>query len=153
MFDPQMELLLTVLARVLAAEADGSAGVWEEARSALAACGGGEEDLALALELEDREELERLTTAWRSGAQPLPEHDRGVLKRALKAYRKRLKVTLLDAESSLGGGPFSSGRTSDIVGITPPSRYPPPVWRELARQGRLVDSGQGTYELPPEPGR
>jgi hypothetical protein len=34
--------------------------------------------------------------------------------------------------------------------MTPPSRYPPEVWRELARQKRLIAASHGIYELPPE---
>ena len=71
------------------------------------------------------------------------------IKRAMKAYRKSLKVTRLDDESSLGGGDMSSGRQSSIVGIRPPERYPLQVWQELARQNRLVDAGYGTFELGP----
>lgn len=143
-FDPQMELLMTLLSKV------GESVTWDEARSALAACEEApDEELALALELEDSGELQAILDGWTSGERLMTVHDRGVLKRALKAYRKRLKITLLDAESSLGGGVFSSGRRSDIVGITPPSRYPRAVWDELARQKRLIDSGQGVYELPP----
>ena len=71
-----------------------------------------------------------------------------MLKRALKAFRKRLKVTLLDAETSLSGGPMSSGRQSSIVAVTPPDRYPRAVWDELVRQGRLKDARHGMYELP-----
>ncbi|MAB77840.1 MAG: hypothetical protein CMJ89_00680 [Planctomycetes bacterium] len=67
----------------------------------------------------------------------------------MKAYRKRLKLTLLDAESAVGGGPMSGGRTSDIVGITPPDHYPREVWDELVVLGRLVDARYGMYELPP----
>ncbi|MCP3920929.1 MAG: hypothetical protein GY711_35825 [bacterium] len=78
------------------------------------------------------------------------EHDRGVLKRALKAFRKSLKVTLLADESTLGGSAMSGGRKSTIVGIRPPERYPRETWDELVRQGRLKYAGHGTYELPPE---
>lgn len=150
MFDPQMELLFTVLRELLAATPVGSgAENWGSAQAALAACGGDEGELGLALELEDEGELRTILDDWTSGKEHLFLHDRDVLKRALKAYRKRLKVTLLDDQSSLGGGPFSGGRTSDIVGITPPERYPAAVWEELARQERLVHCGLGTYELPP----
>lgn len=69
------------------------------------------------------------------------------LKAALKAFRKRLRLTRLDAESSLGGGPLSGGRDSQIVAITPPNQFPPAVWEELARQGKLKYAGSGTYEL------
>lgn len=148
MFDPQMELLFTVLRGVLG-EPGFPPATWAEAKAALAGCGEVEDDVTLAIELEDEDELRALVDGWLAGKAHLPLHDRDVLKRALKAYRKRLKVTLLDAESSLGGGPFSGGRRSDICGITPPDRYGRAVWQELVRQKRLVDSGQGTYELPP----
>ena len=69
------------------------------------------------------------------------------LKQAMKALKKRLKLTRLDEESSIAGGPMSSGRRSDIVAITPPNQFPPSVWEELVRQGKLKRSGQGTYEL------
>ena len=71
------------------------------------------------------------------------------LKAALKAFKKRLKLTLLDDQSRIGVGPMSSGRPSGIVAITPPDQFPPAVWEELARQGKLKRSGNGLYELPP----
>jgi hypothetical protein len=72
------------------------------------------------------------------------------LKAALEAFKKRLKLTRLDAESGLGGGPLSSGRGSGIVAITPPSQFPPAVWDELIKQGKLKKLGGGTYELVEE---
>ena len=69
------------------------------------------------------------------------------LKKAFKAFRKRLKLTRLDAESNLGGGPLSSGRDSGIVAITPPDQFPQAVWDELVKQGKLKKAGHGTYEL------
>jgi hypothetical protein len=148
MFDPQMELLLTVLVAVVAEPKPGAD--WGQARNALAACEGVEEDVARAVAAQDAPALRAIIGSWMIGKRHLLLHDREVLKRALKAYRKRLKVTVLDAESSIGGGPMSSGRRSQIVGITPPDRYPPPVWQELVRQGRLLDGRRGMYELPPE---
>jgi hypothetical protein len=72
------------------------------------------------------------------------------LKRAYKAFKKKLKLTRLDAESNLGGGPLSSGRGSGIVAITPPHQFPPAVWDELVKQGKLKRAGGGTYELVEE---
>lgn len=69
------------------------------------------------------------------------------LKAALKAFRKRLKLTQLDDQSRIGVGPMSSGRQSGIVAITPPDQFPPAVWEELARQGKLRRAGSGLYEL------
>jgi hypothetical protein len=68
------------------------------------------------------------------------------LKAALKAFKKRLKVTRLDAESSISGGPLSHTRAK-IVAITPPNDYPQTVWDELVRQGKLKKAGRGMYEL------
>ncbi len=70
------------------------------------------------------------------------------LKAALKAFKKRLKLTCLDDQSRIGVGPMSSGRASGIVAITPPDQYPATVWEELARQGKLKRAGSGLYELP-----
>ena len=74
---------------------------------------------------------------------PTPE----VLKRALKAFKKRLKLTRLDQESGLGGGPMSGGRPSGIVAITPPDQYPRKVWDTLVEQGRLKKGAHNQYEL------
>ena len=68
------------------------------------------------------------------------------LKQALKAFRKRLKLTQLDEESKLGGGPLSHNRAR-IVAITPPNQFPPAVWDELVKQGKLKKAGRGMYEL------
>ena len=74
------------------------------------------------------------------------------LKRALKAFKKRLKLTSLDEESSLGRGSFSGGNKG-VYAIQPPNQYPREVWEELCRQGKLRNSGHGMYELPkPERG-
>lgn len=69
------------------------------------------------------------------------------LKAAFKAFKKRLKITRLDAESNIGGGPLSGGRSSDIVAITPPNQFPQTIWDALVKQGKLKYAGHGTYEL------
>ena len=79
-------------------------------------------------------------------ATPTPQD----LKAALKAFKKRLKLTRLDAESNIAGGPLSSGRGSGIVAITPPNQFPPEVWAELVKLGKLKKAGGGTYELVEE---
>ncbi|QDT49605.1 hypothetical protein Pan258_36590 [Symmachiella dynata] len=71
------------------------------------------------------------------------------LKRALKAFKKRLKLTRTDDEARLGYGGMTSGRKSAITGITPPNQYPPAVWQELVKRGKLKHIGQGLYELVP----
>jgi hypothetical protein len=83
-----------------------------------------------------------MSTGEAAGA-PTPQD----LKAAFKAFKKRLKLTRLDAESGLGGGPLSGGKRSEIVAITPPNQFPQAVWDELVRQGKLKKAGHGTYEL------
>ncbi len=80
--------------------------------------------------------------------QPTPEE----LKRAFKAFKKRLKVTRLDAESSIAGGPLSGGRRSDIIAISPPHEFPQAVWDALVKQGKLKPAGRGMYELVEQQG-
>ncbi len=151
MFNPQAELLSHFLAARAAEVAADAANVeaWSAANQALGNLRDVEPDLAAAIEARDPALLQPILEQWASGKRPLPEHDRDLLKRALKAFRKRLRVTLLDAESSLGGGPMSSGRSSGICGVSPPGIYPRAIWLELVRQGRLINAGQGVFELPP----
>ncbi|MFQ5461367.1 MAG: hypothetical protein ACE5E5_01935 [Phycisphaerae bacterium] len=70
------------------------------------------------------------------------------LRKAMKAFKKRLKLTRLDDESSLGHGPMSGGRASGVVAIMPPNQYPKAVWEELVALGRLKYAGHGLYQLP-----
>jgi hypothetical protein len=76
------------------------------------------------------------------------------LKKALKAFKKRLKLTRLDDESRVGHGPMSSGGKSGVVAIQPPNQYPRAVWQELVKQGKLRPAREGMYELidPAGPG-
>ncbi|MHC5003385.1 MAG: hypothetical protein ACYTJ0_09695 [Planctomycetota bacterium] len=77
---------------------------------------------------------------------PAPEE----LKRAMKAFRKRLKLTRLNEESKLGYGPMTGGKQSAVVAIMPPRQYPQEVWDELVRQGKLEPEGSGFYKLAGE---
>lgn len=152
MFDPQMALLskhLESLVGSLSADVH-NADVWEQIRSASASALPDEPDLAAAIDARDAAALSALIGQWTSGRRPLPVQDREVLKRAMTAFRKSLKVTRLHDESSLTREAMTGGRRSAILGITPPVRYPPEVWIELARQGRLKSAKHGIYELPPE---
>jgi hypothetical protein len=72
------------------------------------------------------------------------------LKAALKAFKKRLKLTRLDAESQLSKNPLSTGRGHGIVAIVPPVDYPQAVWDELVRQNKIKKAGYGQYELVSE---
>lgn len=82
-----------------------------------------------------------------AAAPPPPAIDPEILKNALRAFRKRLKLTRLDHESRLGVGPMSGGKKADFDAIIAPREFPPEVWQALAAQGRLRNTGQGFYEL------
>jgi hypothetical protein len=75
---------------------------------------------------------------------PSTEEDR---KKALKAFKKRLKLTRLDEESKLGHGPMSSGGKAKVMSIQPPTGFGREIWEELADLGFLKRDGIGFYEL------
>lgn len=66
---------------------------------------------------------------------------------ALRAFRKRLKLTRLSDESRLGSRQLTGGRHSEIDAIVPPNEFPPKVWIALAEAGRLIHAGGGLYAL------
>lgn len=72
------------------------------------------------------------------------------LKAALKAFKKRLKLTQLDDDSKIAGGPLSKGKGAAIVAISPPNQFSQAVWDELVKQGKLRYVGDGLYEMVPE---
>ena len=67
-------------------------------------------------------------------------------RKALKAFKKRLKLARLDEESGLSRG---GGKKSAIAGITPPAGHPAEVWEELVKDGKLKREYIGTYSLVP----
>ncbi|GAB5495603.1 MAG: hypothetical protein Phyf2KO_06830 [Phycisphaerales bacterium] len=69
------------------------------------------------------------------------------MREALKAFRKRLKLTRLDDESRLGSNKLSGGLKSDIDAIVPPKEFADSVWKDLAKVGVLRNTGQGFYQL------
>ena len=69
------------------------------------------------------------------------------IKRAMKAFRKRLKLMRLDEESQLGHDPMSKGQRSTISGIAPPEKYGSELWDKLVDLGRLRRDNHGLYEI------
>ena len=67
-------------------------------------------------------------------------------KKALRAFKKRLKSLQLEEDSKLGRGPMS-GDKSKVLAITPPTGFGKTVWTELAAKGYLRSDGGGFYEL------
>jgi len=69
-------------------------------------------------------------------------------KKALKAFRKRLKMNQMEDDSRLGHGPLT-GAKSTIVAIRPPAGFGATVWEALADKGYLKRDSGGFYELVP----
>jgi hypothetical protein len=69
------------------------------------------------------------------------------LKKAMKAFKKRIKLTQLDDESRLGHGPMSSGGKAQVISIQPPAGFGKEIWEELAELGFLKRDGIGFYQV------
>ena len=76
---------------------------------------------------------------------PVTEED---MKKALKAFRKRLKMQQLEEDSRLGHSPLTGSRNT-IVSIMPPAGFSREVWDELADKGFLKRDVGGSYGLVP----
>jgi len=68
------------------------------------------------------------------------------LKKAIKAFKKRLKLTQLDDDSKLGRSPLT-GSKSKVVSIQPPAGFGREIWEELVEKGYLKRDSGGFYEL------
>lgn len=86
--------------------------------------------------------------AERAAAEGYDSLEEENLKRALRAFRRKLKALRRDDESKLGSRYVTYGKTSDIAAIEPPHEYPRKVWTKLVELKRLKDAGSGTYQLP-----
>ena len=67
-------------------------------------------------------------------------------KKALRAFKKRLKMQQLDGDSRLGRSPLT-GAHSTVYAIQPPMGFGRPMWETLAGKGYLKDDGGGLYGL------
>jgi hypothetical protein len=70
------------------------------------------------------------------------------LKKALKAFKKRLKLTQLEEDSRLGHSPLTGAKTS-VISIQPPAGFGKEIWEELADKGFLTRDGVGFFALVP----
>jgi hypothetical protein len=75
-------------------------------------------------------------------------HTEDELKKALKAFKKRLKLTQLEEDSRLGHSPLTGSKTQ-VISIQPPSGFGREIWDELADAGYLSRDGVGFYAIVP----
>ncbi len=69
------------------------------------------------------------------------------LRKALKVFKKRLKLTRLDDDSKLGRSPLTGSSSEKVVSMQPPSGFGREIWEELVEKGFLKRDGVGFYEL------
>ena len=70
------------------------------------------------------------------------------LKKAFKAFKKRVKLTQLNDDSRLGHSPLT-GKRETVVAIQPPAGFGREIWEELAEKGYLRRDGGGFYAVIP----
>jgi hypothetical protein len=75
-----------------------------------------------------------------------PLFDENDLKRALAAFRKKLKAMQLEQDSKLTRS-HVTGKRETITAMQPPLGFGKAVWEELAKRGELKYDGGGFYQL------
>ena len=70
------------------------------------------------------------------------------MRKALKAFKKRMKLTQLDDDSRLGHSPLT-GAKNKVISIQPPAGFGRESGEERAEKGFLKRDGVGCYELVP----
>jgi len=139
------------------AEDGAEAALWGRLSKALVAAGAPGRDVMPLIMARHLEGVQRLIAVLAGDAQPetapaaapevvdVPDN---VKRDAMKAFRRRLKLTRLDHESRLGVGPLTGGKAAEFESILPPRGFGPEVWKALAADGQLEATGRGFYKLP-----
>jgi hypothetical protein len=70
------------------------------------------------------------------------------MRKAVKAFKKKLKMMQLEEDSRLGHSPLTGSKTT-ITSIQPPTGFGREIWEELADKGFLKRDGGGFFELVP----
>jgi len=68
------------------------------------------------------------------------------LKKAFKAFKKKLRLQQLEEDSRLGRSPLT-GAKSTITAIQPPLGFGKEIWEELRDKEMLKADGGGFYTL------
>ncbi|MFM9959340.1 MAG: hypothetical protein ACKVZJ_14880 [Phycisphaerales bacterium] len=110
------------------------------------------EALVAQLEALDAQQRGKAPAPAPAAAAPVSPEMAHQMDAALRAFRKRLKVTRLADESSLAGRRLTSGKKSKVDAMLPPHEFPDEVWRALAAAGKLTHTGQGFYALVDDKG-
>ena len=145
------------LRSTITAESDGA--TWGEMQKALLAAKADSKQVARAIMGRDLATLDSILAVLRGEApqepetpdepdEPLPDFPGEQLRDAMKAFRRRVKLTKLDHESKLGRSPLTSGKDADFDSIMPPREFPEELWKVLVQRGELEQLGYGFYRIP-----
>ena len=159
---PDLEPILAeldALANALAAEDTGP--TWGQTHKLLLKAKADPGEVASVIISRDVAGLRALIRTLRGGTPPSPTTpspdetptqalDPELIKKAMRAFRKRLKLTRLDHESKLGVGPMTGGKKADFDAIMAPQEFPEEVWDTLVERGQLKRMGRGFYTLADE---
>ena len=141
-------------------EGEGSGAQWGSVQKLLLKAKADSSAIARAIVGRDLGAIDRIIATLRDpNAAPLevepeetlPDVPDETLREAMRAFRKRMKLTKLDHESKIGRSPLTSGKDAEFDSILPPHQYPSEVWRVLVSKGELESTGRGFYKLPDEP--
>lgn len=155
--DQAMKELSDLLEQITAVGEDNAGPMWGQVHKALLKAKATPKDASRIVIGRNLEALKQQLGRMRGEAapdqpepavEPTPEIPVETLKKAMKAFRRRLKLMKLDHESKLGVGPMTSGRSADFESILPPHQFEDGVWKTLARDGQLRSTGRGFYALP-----
>lgn len=135
---------------------DAETALWGALQKALMAAGAAPRDIMPLIMGRHLDGVDTLLARLSGDAPPEdPEPERirpdipsTTLRAAMKAFRRRLKLTKLDHESRLGVGPLTGGKAAAFDSILPPHEFSDEVWKTLAEDGQLVSTGRGFYKLP-----
>lgn len=127
-------------------------GDWELAGRLLSRMPGDQAEVSRVITARDGDGLEAIVARIENPAPVAPKEEGPAvseeeMNKALKAFKKRLKLARLSDESKLGGRNLTNGKLSQIDAIQPPNDFEPHVWRALADAGKLKPVGPGFYGL------
>ena len=158
MSDPDAAIVELERLRDAIVEAGPAAGrLWGELQKALKAAGLETKRIPGIIMGRSIELLEDVIHELRGDAVPQPPPGQApppqdipheVKRKAMKAFRRRMKLMRLDHESKLGRSPLTGGKAAAFESILPPQGFPEAVWPALAHDGHLRPTGAGFYALP-----
>ena len=161
--DKAIDILEELHHRLIEGDSVSAGPVWGEVHQTLLKTRADKKFVMRIIGTRDADELTRLIDALKNGqtapeasasqpSNPASTVDPEQTKHAMRAFRKRLKLTRLDDESRITVRPMTGGKASQIRAILPPHEYEREIWDDLIRQGQLRDAGQGFFELAEEHG-